>query len=140
MANGINGGTVLVYKSDNYATKGDALVGQGNLTATHAGQPIEINNKSSGDFREYLDGATSTKALDFAVDFTVTPNDAAQKQLLADAEAGTQASYIFDFNGIYYYIGTFVPALSTETGNKNEAVIASITFLSSGPYNRVDVV
>lgn len=139
MAAGVNGGTVLVYKGSDYATK-TALIGQGNLTATYQGQPIEINNKSSGDFREFLDNAVSTKAVDFAVDFTVTPDDAAQEQLLDDAFDGVQADYIFDFGGEYYVSGSFVPSISTETGNKNEAVIASITFLSSGEYTRTKVV
>lgn len=139
MANGINGGVVLVFKGADYATK-TGLIGQGNLTATYQGQPIEINNKSTDEYRQFLDNATSTKAVDFAVDFTVTPDDADQEQLLSDAFAGTQSDYIFDFGGEYYVAGKFVPSISTETGNKNEAVVASITFLSSGQYNRVKVV
>lgn len=138
MANGVNGGVCLLYKGTDYATKTD-LQGQGNAQLSYTGAPIPISNKSSGDYRVNLDNATSEKAVDIAIDFTVMPDDTAQEQLLSDAFNGVQGEYIFDFGGVYYISGKFTPAISTETANKNEAVIASLTFQSSGAYTRTKV-
>ena len=70
MANGINGGLCMIY-SGTYASK-TSIVGQGDATVTHVGAPIELNNKSSGGWRVNLDGSTSTKSKDIAIDLTIT--------------------------------------------------------------------
>ncbi len=135
MANGINGGLCMVY-SGAYASKA-AIVGQGDASITHAGAPIEINNKSSGGWRVNLDGSTSTRAVDIAVDFTVS-DDASVQTLITGAFAGTAATYTMDFVD-YYYEGTFTPVISTETAAKDTAATISVTFQSSGEVTRTTI-
>lgn len=141
MANGFNGGLCLVYKGL-YATKTD-IVGQGDATLNHTGAPIEINNKSSGRWRENLDDSISTRALDIDIEFTVS-DDASIEQLIADAFAGTSGDYSMEFvdsagTSGYYYEGIFTPVISTETAAKDAAVTMSVQFQSSGEITRTAI-
>ena len=140
MANGVNGASCLLYIGEDYATK-TSLVGQGDATLTHNGDGIEINNKSTGGFREYLDSTdgnnTTTQSLDIALQLTFMA-DTAQTAEIADVQAKVIKSYIFDF-GTYYYVGKFLPKLNTETATKDTAVTLDITYMSSGAYERKDV-
>lgn len=140
MANGVNGISCLLYIGDNYATKTN-LVGQGDATITHNGDGIAISNKSTGGFREYLDsidGNNSTiTSIDIALQLTFT-GDIAQKAEIADINSKVQKSYIFDFID-YYYIGTFLPKLNTESAVRDQAVTLDVTYFSSGSFQRVEV-
>tara|TARA_R110000868_G_scaffold162439_1_gene393700 strand:- start:37506 stop:37913 length:408 start_codon:yes stop_codon:yes gene_type:complete len=135
MANGINGGLCMIY-SGTYASK-TSIVGQGDATVTHVGAPIELNNKSSGGWRVNLDGSTSTKSKDIAIDFTVS-DDASIQTLITAADNGTVGTYVMDFID-YYYEGSFTPVLSTETAAKDTPVTASFVFQSSGEIVKTDI-
>ena len=128
MANGINGGLCKIWKGT-YESKTE-IVGQGDATLTHAGVPIEINNKSTGDWRENLDGDLSTQAVDIAIEFHAS-DDASIATLKSDAASGTQSSYVFDFID-YYHEGTFTPVRNTSTAAKDTGVTLAFTFMSSG--------
>ena len=136
-ANGVNGASCLLYIGDDYATK-TALIGQGDATLTHNGDGIEINNKSTGGYREYLDSTdgnnTTTRSVDIALQLTFMA-DTDQSAEIADVQAKVIKSYIFDF-GTYYYVGEFLPKLNTETATKDTAVTLDITYSSSGAYER----
>ena len=132
MANGINGGLCMIY-SGTYAAKTD-IVGQGDATVNHQGAPIELSNKSSGNWRVNLDGSISTKAVDIDVPVTAS-DDASYETLVANAFAGTAGPYVFDFIE-YYYEGTFTPVLQSESAAKDNAVEATIQFQSSGEVTR----
>jgi len=136
MANGINGGLCTIKKGT-FALPTE-ITGQGDAVVTHQGAPIELNNKSSGGWRVNLDGSISTKAVDIAVQLTVS-DDAVVKQLIADAFAGTASAYVMDFVE-YYYEGTFTPVIGTENAAKDAAVTIDVTFQSSGEVIRTDVV
>lgn len=135
MANGINGGLCMVYLGT-FASKTE-IVGQGDATITHGGAPIEINNKSTGGWRENLEDSISTRSMDIAVDFTVS-DDASVLTLISAAFAGTAEDYVMDFID-YHYEGTFTPVISTETAAKDTATTISVTFQSSGEITRTAV-
>lgn len=138
MVSGLNGIACQLYVGADYTTKKE-LIGQGDASLTHGGDPIEINNKSSGGWRVFLEDPNgnnfSTRSLDIAVSFTYM-NDADQIKEFADAAKGITKSYIFDF-GDYHYIGDFVPKISTESAAKNKAVTLEITYSSSGEIRKV---
>lgn len=139
--NGINGGLVLIKKGDDWTTATD-IVGQGDASVTHGGAPIEINNKSTGGWRENLDGSISTKSMDIDLEITAS-SDASFATLMADAFAGTISSYVMDFTDGedgYCYIGSFTPVLQSESAAKDTATTATIQFQSSGEVVRYDVV
>ncbi len=46
-----------------------AIVGQGEMTITRLGTPIDISNKSNGDWRTLLAGEKSGKGVDIAINF-----------------------------------------------------------------------
>jgi len=135
MANGINGGLCMIYSGTN-AAKVD-IVGQGDATVNHQGAPIELSNKSSGNWRVNLDGSISTKAVDIDVPVTAS-DDASYETLVANAFAGTAGPYVFDFIE-YYYEGTFTPVLQSESAAKDNPVEATIQFQSSGEVTRTAV-
>lgn len=139
--NGINGGLVLIKKGTDWATATD-IVGQGDASVTHGGAPIEINNKSTGGWRENLDGSISTKSMDIDLEITAS-SDESFETLMADAFAGTVDSYIMDFtDGAdgYFYSGSFTPVLQSESAAKDTATTATIQFQSSGEIVRTVVV
>lgn len=143
MANGFNGGFCKIYKGT-FALKTD-IVGQGDGSLSHQGAPIEINNKSTGGFREDLDGSISTRALDIDIEFS-TSDDASFEALVADAFSSVSDTYTFVFtNDVastvgYYYEGTFTPVISAESAAKDTAATTSIQFRSSGAYTRTKIV
>ena len=132
MGNGINGGLCLLKRG---AYSGaDVIFGQGDATVNHGGEPIEINNKSSGGWRENLVNAISTKSLDIDVEITVSDNTIIQ-ELIADAFAGIAKVYTMDFID-YYYEGVFTPVISSEAASKDAAVTLAVQFKSSGAIER----
>jgi len=132
MSNGINGGLCKIYKGA-YASK-EEIVGQGDATLTHAGAPIEINNKSTGGWRVNLTDSISTKAVDIAVEFHAS-DDQSIEDLVTAANAGTVGTYCFDFID-YYYEGSFTPVINTSTAAKDTAVTLAFTFMSSDEITR----
>ena len=132
MANGINGGLVLIKKGLYVSTV--EIIGQGDATVTHGGAPIPLNNKSTAGWRENLDGSISTRSIDVEVELTVS-DDVVQQQLIADAFAGIASEYTIDFID-YYYEGVFTPVINSESAAKDNAVTLSMQFQSSGEIVR----
>ncbi len=123
-------GTLCLVKGGTYASPVE-LYGQGTMGIEHAGDLIPIDNKSSGEWAVYIDGASTTKSQTVTVEFDY--NDAPEfQQLLEDARAKKAGPYVMDMLG-YYYEGTYIPSMPSESANKNEALKMSVIFTSSGP-------
>lgn len=135
MANGINGGLVLIKKGT-YALP-ETIVGQGDASVAHQGAPIELTNKSTGGWRVNLDGSISTKAIDVDVEVTFN-DDTVLAQVLDDAFNGVASSYVIDFID-FYYEGQFTPVVNTESAAKDAAVTIAMQFQSSGEITRTVV-
>ena len=132
MSGEINGVLCTVKSGTNASPV--AILGQGTMSIEHVGDPILIDNKSSGEWQQALDGGSTTKAKNITVEFDYN-DDTAFQDLITAAEAKTAGPYVVDMSG-YYYEGTFIPSITSETANKNEIVKITITFTSNGVITR----
>jgi hypothetical protein len=132
MSNEING-VLCTVKSGTYASPTDIL-GQGTLSVERTEAPILIDNKSSGEWQQVLDGGFTTKSRNLSVEFDYN-DDPAFIALLAAAETGTVGPYVVDMSE-YYYEGSFQPSITSETANKNEIVKITVLFTSNGVITR----
>ena len=112
-----------------------SIVGQGDLTHTFGGTPIEIGNKSHGDTVVYLDGELANKQHVFSGEFTYN-NDAEFRKVRADAFSGTQDTYTFTYTGSGVttdesFTGSFVPTGLSDTIPKGAKVATTLSFNSS---------
>ena len=112
-----------------------SIVGQGDLTHTFGGTPIEIGNKSYGDTVVYLDGELANKQHVFSGEFTYN-NDAEFRKVRADAFSGTQDTYTFTYTGSGVttdesFTGSFVPTGLSDTIPKGAKVATTLSFNSS---------
>lgn len=118
------------------------IVGQGALTHTFAGTPIDTSNKSNGDNVTYLDGELAGKQHVFAGDF-VYNNDPAFRKTRTDTFIGKQDTYTLTYVGSgevtdESFSGLFVPnALSDDLG-MGIAGKTTLSFSSSGAVARIE--
>ena len=106
MSGEVNGTSVIIQKGSG---PGAPIVGQMETTLTMNGTPIDISNKSSGDFVTYLDGQISGQQI--VLTGTITYNDdAVYEAMKAAAFTGTQDDYSVTFPGNEAYAGKFVPS------------------------------
>ena len=130
MSGEINGTAIILNNSTG------AIVGQGDFTHTYGGAPIDISNKSYGDFVTYLDGELATKQHVFAGE--ITYNDDVQfRKVRADAFSGTQDTYIIEYTDLNNatsesFSGSFVPTGLSDALPMGSKVTTSISFNSSG--------
>lgn len=129
-------GTLCVVKAGTYALP-TAIVGQGTLAIATSGDLIPIDNKSTGQFMQYLPGASTTQGQIATVEFDYN-DDAGFLAMLAAASTKSEGAYVLDMIG-YYYEGTYIPQVTAETGNKNEIVKVSVTFTANGAFTRTVV-
>lgn len=127
MAGEINGTTVLVQKG------AAEIVGQMEMTITQNGTPIDISNKSYGDFVTLLSGQLAGKQYTIAVSCTYN-DDTVFGQMLTDSETGVQDTYSITIPAYATISGKFVPTGLSLTAPHGAAVTASINLLSSGAY------
>ena len=129
MSGEINGTAIVLNNSTG------EIVGQGDFTHTYGGAPIDISNKSYGDFITYLDGELATKQHVFAGEFTYN-DDVQFRKVRADALSGTQDTYTLTFTGSgttpESYTGLFVPTGLSDSIPMGAKVTTSISFNSSG--------
>lgn len=130
MAGEVNGTNAVLHDATG------AIVGQMEFTITYNGTPIDISNKSAGDFVTLLDGELAGKQLSIAGS-VVYNSDATYATMEAAALAGTQGAYTFDF-GVAptdkQLTFTGVPTGLSEAVPHGDKVSASVTFLSSGAF------
>lgn len=129
MAGEINGTKVLIKKD------GSTIVGQMEATVTFNGTPIDISNKSQGDWVTLLDGELAGKQLQIAGTL-VYNSDTVYRQVRADALAGTQATYTVEYTSDATtdeaFSATMVPNGLSDALPMGDKVTTSITLLSSG--------
>ncbi len=126
MSGELNGTLVII--SDSVGE----IVGQGEATVTFNGAPINISNKSLGDWVVLLDAELATKQ--FQVALTCVYNDDAQYQKVrADSFSGTQGAYTVTYGATGETIpGTFVPTGLSDALPHGDKVSTSLTLMSSG--------
>lgn len=131
MAGEINGTTVVIQKG---ATPAD-IVGQMEATMTFGGTPIDISNKSAGDWIQLLDGEISSQQITFAGSI-VYNDDTVFQTVRLDAIAGTQDDYSITFPNGEAFAGKFVPTGLADTLPHGDKVTSAINFMSSGAVTR----
>jgi predicted secreted protein len=129
MAGEINGTKVLIKKD------GSTIVGQMEATVTFNGTPIDISNKSQGDWVTLLDGELAGKQLQISGTL-IYNSDTVYRQVRADALAGTQDTYTIEYTSDATtdeaFSATFVPNGLSDALPMGDKVTTSITLLSSG--------
>jgi len=130
MANELNG-TLIVLNN----TTG-AVVGQGDMSHTFGGTPIEIGNKSTGDNVVYLDGQLANKQHIFSGDFTYN-NDTQFRKARSDAFSGTLDTYTMTYTGSgdatdESFTGSFMPTGLSDSIPQGAKVTTAMSFNSSG--------
>ena len=129
MAGEINGTKVLIKKN------GSTIVGQMEATVTFNGTPIDISNKSGGDWVTLLDGELAGKQLQISGTL-VYNNDTVYRAVRADALTGTQDTYTVEYTSDAVtdeqFSALFVPNGLSDALPMGDKVTTSITLLSSG--------
>jgi hypothetical protein len=129
----LNGTTCLIYKG---VAGTQELVGQMEFTVTYGGTPIDISNKSAGDWICLLDGELASKQVVFA-GALVYNSDATYEAVKAEAFTGTQDDYSFKFTPSDEALtAKFVPNAMSDAVPHGDKVSTSITFSSSGEVDR----
>jgi predicted secreted protein len=131
MAGEINGTNILIQKG----ASPTEIFGQMEATLTMNGTPIDISNKSLGDFVTLMDGEISSQQIVITgtMVYNVSDNYEAIK---AEAFTGTQDDYSITFTGGESYTGKFVPSGISDAIPHGDKVTTSVTFSSSGEVTR----
>lgn len=129
MAGEINGTNVVIENGTG------AIVGQMEMTLTYNGTPIDISNKSAGDFVSLLDGELATKQLQ--ISGSIVYNDDTQyRKVRADSLIGTQDTYTFTYTSAATtdeaFSALMVPNGLSDAVPHGDKISTTITFLSSG--------
>jgi predicted secreted protein len=112
-----------------------AIVGQMEMTLTYNGTPIDISNKSAGDFVQLLDGELAGKQLQMSG--TLVYNDDTQyRKVRADSLVGTQdaytVTYTSDATTDEAFSASMVPNGLSDALPHGDKISTTLTFLSSG--------
>lgn len=112
-----------------------AIVGQMEMTLTYNGTPIDISNKSAGDFIQLLDGELAGKQLQMSG--TLVYNDDTQyRKVRTDSLVGTQDTYTVTYTSgaatDEAFSATMVPNGLSDALPHGDKVSTTLTFLSSG--------
>ena len=135
MAKEINGTNTVIENGTG------AIVGQMETTLTYNGSPIDISNKSAGDYVSLLNGELSGKQVQFSG--TLVYNDDTQfRKVRADSLIGTQDTYTITYVGSgattdESFSATMVPNGLSDAIPYGDKVSSTITFLSSGTVTHV---
>ena len=119
------------------------IVGQMEATLTYNGTPIDISNKSNGDFVTLLDGELAGKQLQWAGTIVWNTDLQAQK-VLNDAITGTMDTYTLTYPSAgatdESFTALMMPNGRADTLPHGDKVSSSITLLSSGVITHVPYV
>ena len=129
MSGEINGTNIILENGTG------AIVGQMEMTATYNGNPIDISNKSYGDYVKLMDAELGTKQL--VVSGSIVYNDDTQfRAMRAAAITGTQDTYTLTFTSNATtdesYVCSMVPSGMADALPPGDKVATSITLSSSG--------
>ena len=125
MAGEINGTNVIL------ANGTGTIVGQMEMTMAYNGTPIDISNKSLGDFVALMDAQLSGKQLSITGSI-VYNSDTQYESMRADSISGTQAAYTFTYPSGEVFAAAMVPTGLSDAAPHGDKVTTSITLLSSG--------
>ena len=127
MAGEINGTNILIQKG----ASPTEIFGQMEATLTMNGTPIDISNKSLGDFVTMLDEEISSQQI--VITGTMVYNVSANYEAIkAEAFIGKQDDYSITFTGGESYTGKFVPSGISDAIPHGDKVSTSFTLSSSG--------
>jgi len=130
---GLNGTKVLISDS------AGALVGQGDFTVTYGGEPINVSNKSTGDWEVLLGGEIATQQIVLAGTLTYTDDVSYETQKDA-AFKGIQDTYTVTFAATGETLtGVFHPHAMADTISRGVGVTTAISFSSSGEVTRTPI-
>ena len=126
MSGEINGTNVIISNGTG------AIVGQMEMTLTYNGTPIDISNKSAGDFIQLLDGELAGKQLQMSG--TLVYNDDVQyRKVRADSLVGTQDTYTVTYTSDAAtdeaFSATMVPNGLSDALPHGDKASTTITFL-----------
>lgn len=129
MAGEINGTGIILVNSSG------AIVGQMEMNLTYAGTPIDISNKSAGDYVTLLDATLSGKQIQ--ISGTIVYNsDAEYRAMRAEIVSGTQDTYTLTYTSDATtdeaFAASMVPTALADSIPHGDKVTSSVTFLSSG--------
>ena len=131
MAGEINGTNILIQKG----ASPTEIFGQMEATLTMNGAPIDISNKSLGDFVTMLDEEISSQQI--VITGTMVYNVWANYEAIkAEAFIGKQDDYSITFTGGESYTGKFVPSGISDAIPHGDKVSTSFTLSSSGEVTR----
>ncbi len=131
MAGEINGTNILVQKG----ASPTEIFGQMEATLTFNGTPIDISNKSLGDFIATLDGEVAGQQVVIAG--TMVYNTSANYEAIkAEAFTGVQDDYVITYPSGESYTGKFTPSGISDTIPHGDKVSTSFTLSSSGEVIR----
>ena len=124
--NGTNGVIVKIDGSES------TIVGQMEFTTTFTGQPIDVSNKSNGDWVCLMDGELSGKG-ETASGSILYNSDSIYRAVRDDTAVGTIGQYKIDFgdgvNNLYF---SAIPNALSDSIPMGDKVASSITFTSTG--------
>ena len=131
MAGEINGTDILIQKG---AVPTD-IFGQMEATMTMNGTPIDISNKSAGDFVTLLDAEVAGQQI--VLTGTLVYNVSTDYEaIMAEAFSGTQDDYTIIFTGGESYSFKGVPSGVSVAIPHGDKVSSSFTISSSGTVTR----
>lgn len=128
MAGEINGTTAMMMKGTG---PGAVVVGQMEFTMTYGGAPIDISNKSFGDYVTYLDGELATKQVVLSGSI-IYNTDTIYQTIRADTLTGTQDDYSLVYGNGEIMAAKFVPTGMSDALPHGSAITTTISFNSSG--------
>lgn len=131
---GINNGTkvVLGIETTNGSGTYTPLEGEATHSVAYNRALIEITNKSSDQYREYLTGDEGTKALDVTVE-SHKSSDAMYQRLRAAWFSGEAIKVRRTINGVVLDVSCMVESMS-DSANLNESVKTSFSLKSTGQF------
>ena len=134
MSDEINGTNVIIQNSVGN------IVGQGDFTVAYNGTPIDISNKSAGDFVTLMDGELAGKQLSLSGTI-VYNNDAQYRAMRADAIAGNLDTYTITYTSAATtdesFSASMMPTGMSDAVPHGDKISTSITLLSSGTITHV---
>lgn len=133
MAGEVNGTNVILQNATG------AIVGQMEMTMTFNGTPIDISNKSSGDWVVLLADELAGKQMQISGTL-VYNNDTQFRAMRAAAFAGNQETYTLTYTSDATtdeaFSATMVPTAMSDAIPHGDKMSTSMTFLSSGTVTR----
>ena len=137
MAGEINGTNIILQNSTG------AIVGQGSMTLTYAGNLIDISNKSFEDYITLMDGELASRQLTMAGDF-VYNNDAQFAKCRLDSLTGKQDTYTVTYTSANTtdesFVALMAPQPFADALPHGDKVTTTMAFVSSGAITHTPAV